>query len=68
LSLLSSSGQSGTGAGQALKLVTGYGEVLGDWCLVSVEEEQSDLLAGGIPRKQGFTMEFVSYGNDLQNV
>ena len=51
-----------------MKLVTGYGEVLGDWCLVSVEEEQSDLLAGGIPRKQGFTMEFVSYGNDLQNV
>lgn len=53
---------------QALKLVTGYGEVLGDWCLVSVEEEQSNLLAGGIPRKQGFTLEFVSYGNDLQNV
>ncbi|MFP3443804.1 phage tail protein [Pseudomonas sp. SIMBA_067] len=53
---------------QALKLVTGYGEVLGDWCLVSVEEEQSHLLAGGIPRKQGFNLEFVSYGNDLQNV
>lgn len=53
---------------QALKLVTGYGEVLGDWCLVSVDEEQSHLLAGGIPRKQGFTTEFVSYGNDLQNV
>lgn len=51
-----------------LNLVTGYGEVLGDWCLVSVEEEQSNLLAGGIPRKQGFTLEFVSYGNDLQNV
>lgn len=40
---------------QALKLVTGYGEVLGDWCTVSVDEEQSHLLAGGIPRKQGFT-------------
>lgn len=53
---------------QALKLVTGYGEVLGDWCLVGVEEEQGHLLAGGIPRKQGFTLEFVSYGNDLQNV
>ena len=51
-----------------LNLVTGYGEVLGDWCLVSIEEEQSHLLAGGIPRKQGFTLEFVSYGNDLQNV
>lgn len=53
---------------RALNLVTGYGEVLGDWCLVSIEEEQSHLLAGGIPRKQGFTLEFVSYGNDLQNV
>ncbi|MDG9891023.1 phage tail protein [Pseudomonas juntendi] len=51
-----------------LNLVTGYGEVLGDWCLVSIEEEQSHLLAGGIPRKQGFTLEFVSYGNDQQNV
>lgn len=53
---------------QALKLVTGYGEVLGDWCLVSLEEEQSHLLAGGIPRKQGFNLGFVSYGDDLQNV
>ena len=53
---------------QPLNLVTGYGEVLGNWCLVSVEEEQSHLLAGGIPRKQGFNLEFVSYGNDLQNV
>lgn len=53
---------------QPLNLVTGYGEVLGNWCLTSVEEEQSNLLAGGIPRKQGFTLEFVSYGNDLQNV
>ena len=53
---------------QALKLVTGYGEVLGDWCLISIEEEQSHLLAGGIPRKQGFNLEFVNYGNDLQNV
>lgn len=53
---------------RALNLVTGYGEVLGDWCLVSIEEEQSHMLPGGIPRKQGFTLEFVSYGNDLQNV
>ena len=25
------------------------------------------LLQGGIPRKQGFTLEFVRYGDDLQN-
>lgn len=53
---------------QPLSLTTGYGEVLGNWCLTSVEEDQSNLLAGGIPRKQGFSLEFVSYGDDLQNV
>ncbi|WP_349970920.1 phage tail protein [Pseudomonas caspiana] len=53
---------------QPLSLTTGYGQVLGNWCLLSVDEEQSNLLAGGIPRKQGFSLEFVSYGDDLQNV
>jgi phage protein U len=53
---------------QPLSLVTGYGEVLGTWCLLSVDEEQAYLLAGGIPRKQSFSLEFVSYGDDLQNV
>jgi phage protein U len=53
---------------QPLNLTTGYGEVLGTWCLLSVDEEQGALLPGGIPRKQGFNLEFVSYGNDLQNV
>ena len=48
-------------------LTTGYGEVLGNWCLKNIEEEQSALLQGGIPRKQGFTLEFVRYGDDLQN-
>lgn len=51
-----------------LSLVTGYGQVLGNWCLTSIDEEQRYLLAGGIPRKQGFTLEFVSYGDDLQNL
>ncbi|MBA1187971.1 phage tail protein [Pseudomonas entomophila] len=36
---------------QPVGLTTGYGEVLGTWCLLSVEEDQSNLLAGGIPRK-----------------
>ncbi|MCU1722441.1 phage tail protein [Pseudomonas sp. 5P_5.1_Bac1] len=49
-------------------LTTGYGEVLGNWCLVSLDEEQGPLLAGGIPRKQTFSLEFVSYGDDMQNV
>ncbi|MNJ43620.1 Phage P2 GpU [compost metagenome] len=53
---------------QPLSLTTGYGEVLGNWCLLSLDEEQSNLLAGGIPRKQTFSLEFVSYGDDMQNV
>ncbi|NBG93121.1 phage tail protein [Pseudomonas sp. 9.1(2019)] len=52
---------------QPLGLTTGYGEVLGNWCLKNIEEEQSAFLQGGIPRKQGFTLEFVRYGDDLQN-
>lgn len=51
-----------------LGLTTGYGEVLGNWCLTSLEEEQSALLHGGLPRKQSFTLEFVRYGDDLQNL
>lgn len=51
-----------------LTLTTGYGDVLGTWCLKSVEEEQSALLQGGIPRKQAFTLEFTRYGDDMQNV
>jgi phage protein U len=53
---------------QPVSLVTGYGDVLGTWCLLSIDEEQGALLAGGIPRKQGFSLEFVKYGNDMQNV
>jgi len=53
---------------QPISLVTGYGDVLGTWCLTSVDEEQGALLAGGIPRKQGFSLEFIAYGNDMQNV
>jgi len=51
-----------------LNLTTGYGFVLGTWCLRSLEEEQSALLAGGIPRKQTFSLEFTRYGDDMQNV
>ncbi len=51
-----------------LNLTTGYGFVLGTWCLRSLEEEQGALLAGGIPRKQTFSLEFSRYGDDMQNV
>ncbi|MCT4497626.1 phage tail protein [Pseudomonas sivasensis] len=51
-----------------LNLTTGYGVVLGTWCLRSLEEEQGALLAGGIPRKQTFSLELTRYGDDMQNV
>ncbi|EZP64214.1 phage tail protein [Pseudomonas sp. RIT357] len=51
-----------------LNLTTGYGVVLGTWCLRSMDEEQGVLLAGGIPRKQTFSLEFSRYGDDMQNV
>ncbi|MGY3171592.1 phage protein U [Pseudomonas sp. TE12234] len=51
-----------------LTLTTGYGDVMGTWCLKSIAEEQGALMHGGIPRKQGFTLEFVRYGDDMQNV
>ncbi|MGE7815918.1 phage tail protein [Pseudomonas sivasensis] len=51
-----------------LNLTTGYGVVLGTWCLRSMDEEQGALLAGGIPRKQTFSLEFSRYGDDMQNL
>ena len=51
-----------------LNLTTGYGVVLGTWCLRSMDEEQGALLAGGIPRKQTVSLEFSRYGDDMQNV
>ena len=53
---------------QPLTLTTGYGEVIGTWCLKTIAEEQGTFLHGGIPRKQGFTLEFLRYGDDMQNV
>jgi phage protein U len=53
---------------QPLTLTTGYGEVIGTWCLKAINEEQGALLHGGIPRKQGFSLEFVRYGDDMQNI
>lgn len=53
---------------QPMMLTTGYGEVLGSWCLVSLNEEQGALLQGGVPRKQAFTLEFVRYGDDMQDI
>ncbi|GFZ69525.1 phage tail protein [Pseudomonas amygdali pv. eriobotryae] len=54
--------------GVPLALTTGYGAVMGNWCLKKIQEDQSALMRGGIPRKQAFTLEFTRYGDDMQNV
>ncbi|RMR15937.1 phage tail protein [Pseudomonas syringae group genomosp. 3] len=54
--------------GVPLALTTGYGAVMGNWCLKKIQEDQSALMQGGIPRKQAFTLEFTRYGDDMQNV
>jgi len=51
-----------------LELVTGYGETLGRWYLTSISEDQANLLADGVPRRQDFTVEFKRYGDDSQNL
>jgi len=53
---------------QPLTLTTGYGDVLGTWCLKSLDDDQGAFMAGGIPRKQSFNLEFVRYGDDMQNI
>ena len=51
-----------------LMLTTGYGEVLGQWYLQRIEEEQDGLFADGMPRKQTFSLEFERYGEDYSDL
>lgn len=52
---------------EPMTLTTGYGEVIGDYYLTSIEEEQSDYFADGIAKKQMFNLEFTRYGKDEDN-
>ena len=61
---------------QPLGLTTGYGDVLGNWCLKNIEEGQSAFLQGGIQqldtlRSIGAQLQplglTTGYGDDLQN-
>lgn len=53
---------------QPLTLTAGYGRTLGQWCLVGIEETQGNHFKDGLPRTQEFSLEFMSYGADSQNV
>ena len=45
-------------------LVDGQGVVHGKWTLTQVDETQSTFLAGGVPRKQTFTLTLQKYGKE----
>lgn len=53
---------------QPLLLTTGYGDVLGRWYMSALAEEQGALRAGGLARKQTFTLEFKRYGDDYKKL
>lgn len=51
--------------GQPLQMVDSLGRVdYGYWCIVSIEETQTEFMKGGLPRKIAFTMTLEAYGED----
>jgi len=54
----------GSGA-RPLMLVTGYGDVLGQWVIVRIDEEQPMIGPSGAPLEQRFTLTLSAYGEDM---
>lgn len=52
------------GQGEPLLLTDGLGNVWGKWCIKSIDETHSDLMANGAPRHIRFRLELVEYGED----
>ncbi|WP_273794633.1 phage tail protein [Brucella intermedia] len=52
------------GQGSPLMLVSGTGRVFGRFVITEVEERQTYFHPNGAPRKQEFTLELKSYGED----
>jgi len=50
---------------EPLSLSNWSGQLLGNWCITRIGENQSSLLSDGVPRSQAFTLEFTRYGDDL---
>lgn len=50
-------------AGVPLLLVSGTGQVMGQWVIERVDETQSVFVPGGAPRKQQFTLALRKYGD-----
>lgn len=56
------------GLGKPLLLITGRGQVLGQWVITQIEEEGSEFWADGDPRVISFTMTIAEYGGDRSGV
>src|SRR5690606_35194878 len=52
------------GRGKPLLLVSGRGDVLGDWVITGIEEEGTEFFADGAPGAIAFTMTIAEYGGD----
>lgn len=52
------------GRGRPLLLISGRGDVLGEWVIIGIEEENSEFLANGTPGVITFTMTIAEYGGD----
>lgn len=54
----------GSGA-RPLLLVTGYGEVLGEWVITAIEEEQPVVGVSGAALEQRFRLTLAAYARDM---
>lgn len=54
-----------TSGARPLLLVTGYGEVLGEWVITALEEEQPVIGPSGAPIEQRFRMTLAAYARDM---
>ncbi|HYD66991.1 phage tail protein [Azospirillum sp.] len=54
------------GLGVPLDLVDGTGQVLGLWCILSVNETATEFTEDGMPRRQDFILKLTAYGEDEQ--
>lgn len=52
------------GRGKPLLLISGRGDVLGDWVITGIEDEGSEFYADGAPGVVSFTMTIAEYGGD----
>ncbi len=52
------------GTGAPHQLVSGYGRIFGPFVVLAIDETESFHFKDGAPRKQEFTIELASYGQD----